>query len=72
MSREHILHRIRTSIGRSAGQPGADPPPVRLRIPEVDTETRMRIGARGGSLKTPLTDLRGSVNVNVLRRRGQT
>jgi len=53
MSREHILHRIRTSIGRSAGQPVADPPPVRLRIPDVEMETRiatmrMRIEALAG------------------------
>jgi L-lactate dehydrogenase complex protein LldG len=58
MSREHILHRIRTSIGRSAGQPVADPPPVRLRVPEVDMEQRiatmrMRIEALAG--KTALT-----------------
>ncbi len=42
MSRDHILHRVRTAIGRSAGQPPADPPPaVRLRIPEVDLEARI-------------------------------
>ena len=41
MSRDNILHRIRTAIGRSAGQAVADPPPVRLRIPEVDMETRI-------------------------------
>ena len=58
MSREHILHRIRTSIGRSAGQPVADPPPVRLRVPEVDMDRRiasmrMRIEALAG--KTAVT-----------------
>jgi L-lactate dehydrogenase complex protein LldG len=58
MSREHILHRIRTAVGRSAGQPVADPPPVRLRVPEVDMETRiatmrMRIEALAG--KTAVT-----------------
>jgi len=58
MSREHILHRIRTGIGRSAGQPVADPPRVRLRIPEVNMETRiatmrMRIEALAG--KTAVT-----------------
>lgn len=41
MSRENILHRIRTAVGRSAGQAVADPPPVRLRIPEVPLETRI-------------------------------
>src|SRR5437016_925411 len=52
-SRENILHRVRTALGRSAAQPPADPPPVRLRIPEVDIETRiatmmMRIEALAG------------------------
>src|SRR5438477_2215400 len=53
MSREHILHRIRTSIGRSAGEPVAAPPPVRLRVPEMEMEARiasmrMRIEALAG------------------------
>ena len=33
MSRDHILHRVRTAIGRSAGQPPAPPPPVLLTRP---------------------------------------
>jgi L-lactate dehydrogenase complex protein LldG len=41
MSRDHILHRIRTALGRGAGQAVADPPPVRIRIPDVDMETRI-------------------------------
>jgi L-lactate dehydrogenase complex protein LldG len=41
MSRENILHRIRTAVGRSAGQPPADPPPLRLRIPEVALSARI-------------------------------
>jgi hypothetical protein len=41
MSRDYILHRIRTAIGRSAGQAVAEPPPVRIRIPEVDLESRI-------------------------------
>lgn len=41
MSRDNILHRIRTAVGRSAGQPPADPPPVRLRIPEVSLAARI-------------------------------
>jgi L-lactate utilization protein LutC len=41
MSRDHILHRVRTAIGRSAGQPVADPPLVRIRIPVVDVEARI-------------------------------
>jgi L-lactate dehydrogenase complex protein LldG len=41
MSRDNILHRVRTALGRSAGQAVADPPPVRIRIPEVDMEQRI-------------------------------
>jgi L-lactate dehydrogenase complex protein LldG len=41
MSRDHILHRVRTGIGRSAGEPPAAPPPVRLRIPEVNRDRRI-------------------------------
>src|SRR5204863_5500040 len=59
MARENILHRIRTSIGRSAGEAVADPPPVRLRVPEVGMEARiasmrMRVEALAG--KTAVTD----------------
>ena len=41
MSRETILHNVRTALGRSQGQPPAEPPPVRLRVPEVPLETRL-------------------------------
>ncbi|HTQ54704.1 MAG TPA: lactate utilization protein [Bryobacteraceae bacterium] len=41
MSREHILHKVRTALGREAGQAIGDPPPVRLRVPEVDAEPRV-------------------------------
>ena len=41
MSRDNILHRIRTALGRSAGQAAADPPPARIRIPDVDLEKRI-------------------------------
>jgi L-lactate dehydrogenase complex protein LldG len=41
MSRDNILHRIRTAVGRSAGQPPSDPPPVRLRVPLVEREARV-------------------------------
>ena len=41
MSRDNILHRIRTSLGRGTGQAVADPPPVRLRIPQVSMEDRI-------------------------------
>lgn len=40
MSRENVLHKVRTALSRTAGQPPAVIPPVRLRIPEMDAETR--------------------------------
>ncbi|HUA57867.1 MAG TPA: lactate utilization protein [Verrucomicrobiae bacterium] len=55
MTRDHILHRIRTALGRSAGQAVADPPPVRIRIAEVDREARVR------SFTTRLEALAGKV-----------
>ena len=53
MTRDGILHRIRTALGRSAGQPAAEAPPVRLVIPEIDREARIglftaRLEALGG------------------------
>lgn len=41
MSRDFILHRIRTALGRGAGQAVEDPPAARLRIPEVAMEARV-------------------------------
>lgn len=41
MSRDNILHRVRTALGRSAGQGVPDPPPPRIRVPEVDMEARI-------------------------------
>jgi L-lactate utilization protein LutC len=41
MSRDHILHRVRTALGRGAGQGVAEPPPARIRIPEVSMEARI-------------------------------
>jgi L-lactate dehydrogenase complex protein LldG len=41
MSREHILHKVRTALGRTAGPPANDAPPVRLRICEMDPDTRI-------------------------------
>jgi LUD domain len=42
MSRENILHRIRTGVGRSAGQAVADSPAVRLRVPDVPIGARIQ------------------------------
>jgi len=39
-SRDHILHRVRTALGRSAGQEPSAVPSVRLRIPEVSMDSR--------------------------------
>lgn len=43
MSRDHILHKVRTALGRSAGEAPAEAPPARLRIPEIDFEERVRM-----------------------------
>lgn len=41
MAREHILHKVRTAVGRSAGQAPGAPPEVRLRVPAVDMASRV-------------------------------
>ena len=41
MSREYVLHKTRTALGRSVGQAPAPAPPVRLGIPQVDVEVRL-------------------------------
>jgi len=41
MSRDNILHKVRTALGRSAGQAVSPVPPVRLRVPEVPMEARI-------------------------------
>jgi L-lactate dehydrogenase complex protein LldG len=41
MSREIILERVRTALGRSAGQAPAAPPEARIRIPETGAEERI-------------------------------
>jgi len=43
MSREHVLHKVRTALGRSAGQPVEDPPPVRLNVPQASVEARIAV-----------------------------
>ena len=39
--REHILHRVRTALGRSSGQPAPTPPPARVLVPKMDVEERV-------------------------------
>jgi len=41
-AREHILHKVRTALGRSAGQPPETAPEARLRVPGIDREERIR------------------------------
>lgn len=41
MSREHILHKVRTAIGRSEGQEPAEPPAVLLKTPDVSLDERI-------------------------------
>ena len=43
MSRDNILHKVRTALGRSAGQAVADVPPVRLRVREAGMEDRIAL-----------------------------
>ena len=41
MSRDHILHKVRTALGRNAGQAPEPAPPVRLTIPLQETSARI-------------------------------
>lgn len=43
MARDHLLHKVRTALGRSAGQNPEPPPPVYLHVPEVALEDRVRM-----------------------------
>jgi L-lactate utilization protein LutC len=40
MEREHVLHKVRTALGRSEGQEPGEAPPVRIRIPRVEPADR--------------------------------
>ena len=42
MARDYILHKVRTALGRGAGQPPEEVPPARITIPEIDFESRVR------------------------------
>jgi L-lactate dehydrogenase complex protein LldG len=41
MSREHVLHKVRTALGRSVGQPVDEPPPVWLRVLQAGVDERV-------------------------------
>jgi L-lactate utilization protein LutC len=41
MARDQILHKVRTALGRSAGQPPDPPPAVRLTLAESPVENRI-------------------------------
>jgi L-lactate dehydrogenase complex protein LldG len=41
MSRDHVLHKIRTALGRSAGEPASPVPEAWIRIPEVAVQERV-------------------------------
>jgi L-lactate utilization protein LutC len=41
MSRDQILNKVRTALGRSAVQAPSAVPPVRLRLPEMEAEARV-------------------------------
>ena len=41
MSREVMLDRVRRALGRKPGQDRPDPPPARIRIPEISREARI-------------------------------
>jgi L-lactate utilization protein LutC len=42
MERDYVMHKVRTALGRSAGQEPGEPPPVRIRIPEMDAADRIQ------------------------------
>lgn len=56
-AREELLGRVRTALGRSAGQPVPEPPPLRLVIPEMDQASRI------ASFRERLEALNGKVRI---------
>ncbi len=42
-AQEHILHKVRTALGRSAGQPAAPAPAALLRASRIDAAEKMRL-----------------------------
>jgi L-lactate dehydrogenase complex protein LldG len=57
MSRENILHKVRTALGRSADQPPPPPPPVRMSVPVVAMESKI------ASFRERLEALAGKVHL---------
>jgi len=57
VSRDWMLHKIRTALGRSAGQPAPEPPPVLLDVPVVSVEDRI------GLFRASLEKLAGKPHV---------
>jgi L-lactate dehydrogenase complex protein LldG len=57
MSRDNILHKVRTALGRSADQPPPPPPPVRISVPLVSMETKV------ASFRERLEALAGKVHI---------
>jgi len=43
MSRDYILHKVRTAIGRSAGDEPGEPPPPLIQIPDIPMEQRIEM-----------------------------
>ena len=56
MSRDHVFHKVRTAIGRSAGDDPSAPPAVLLRVPEIGLPDRI------GLFRDALEKLGGSVH----------
>jgi len=69
VSRDNVLHKIRTALGRGAGQAVPDPPAARIRIPQVSMDARVasmleRVRALAGEAVTtrdPLSYVAGSI-----------
>jgi len=43
MSRDYILHKVRTAIGRSAGEEPEPPPPPLIQVPDIPMERRIEM-----------------------------
>ncbi len=64
MVRDHILHKVRTAIGRSAGQPPSSPPPVLLPLPmKQDLEDRFLSAAADVAATTYLASSKEDARV---------